>query len=301
MEIRGDEFIKNLELEKEKVKLKEQTDSLNAQKQKTIFQSSDDDIDDIKIDENITEPIFQELDDIVLNNNENNKQKYIVFGFALILLFLITIITIRLIQEPKTQNNFTSDDIIEDLDKKVLQKTTKKINKSLDIDKIIQSEDPIKVKQQDSILDKNKKNSTSDIFGIEKKKTPTKPIEVTQLEKPKTEIKKNIIKKSKPIINKPIQEINLNKLFDKKKIVKNDKPKGYYIQVGAFTKAPDKKLINALKKAKYNFLLHKMKIKGRVYTKVLVGSYKNKKSAQKDLDQVRKTIHNSKSYILRFK
>ena len=301
MEVRGEEFIKNLEIEKEKVRLKEQTDSLDAQKQKAIFNSSNENINDIKLEQNNNSD-FQELDDIILNNNTNNKQKYIVFGFALVLLFLITIITIRLIQEPQTQNDFASDDIIENIDKDILQTTTKKIDRSLDIDKIIQAEDTVNVKSTQA-QEQKRTDSTSDVFGIEKKEkiakvenVITEPVKIAKKQKTTTKkLQNNVLEKN------PIKEVNLNKLFDKKPKNTLLKPKGWYIQVGAFTKKPNKRLLNTLKKTKYTFVLHKMKIKGKIYTKVLVGSYKSKKEALTDLSNVRKVVHNSGAYILRFK
>jgi DedD protein len=302
MKVKGDEFIRNLEIEKEKVKLQEQANSLDTKKQKSIFHPT------LEEDENNKKEdvVFQDLDDIALNNTPN-KQKYIVFGFALILLFLITIIIIKLLQDPKPQNDFTTDNLIEDLDQKTLQQTTKKIDKTLDIDKIIQSEVPIKTKQKENIDKKQKEHTKGDIFGIEKKPSikETKPEKETIK---KETIKKKIVKKdikikrTKPIINKPVKQINLDELFKNKKTKKvSNKPQGYYIQVGAFVKAPDKKIINTLKKAKYNFILHKMKIKGRLFTKVLVGSYPTKKLAKKNLKKVRDTIHNNSAYILRFR
>jgi len=302
MEIRGDEFIKNLEIEKEKVRLQEQTDSLNAQKQQTLFKSSDENIEDKK--NNTSDEPFIELNDIILENNNNNKQKYIIFGFALVLLFLITIITIRLVQEPKTQEDFTSNDYIEEVVPKQMHETKQNINNKLDIDKIEQSEEEVKTIEVEKPIKKT--NSSSDVFGIENKtqanKTTTLQVEEnTKVEKEVIKVKEIVkkpiaktITKSNILENKKIKEVDLKEKFSNNK-------KGYFIQVGAFTKNIDKKLIRTLNKSKYNYIQHKMIINGRTYNKVLVGSYKSSNDAQKDLSDVRKLVHNSKAYIMRLK
>jgi len=296
MEIRGEEFIKNLEIEKEKVRLQEQTDSLDAQKQQTLFKSSNE---NINPDTNQDDP-FQNLDDIVLENNNNNKQKYIIFGFALILLFLITIITIRLVQEPKTQADFTTEPKIEEVATKQIHETKATIKKSLNIDEIVQAEEDIQTVQVDKPKVEKREN-TSDIFGIENKvkKIETKKDEVViiqekQLKKPTITKREKITPKKIDILKQTqIKEINL-----KEKFVNN---KGYFIQVGAFTKNINKKLLKTLNRSKYKYIEHKMTINGRVYNKVLVGSYKSSNDAKKDLEDVRKLIHNSKAYVMRLK
>ena len=298
MEIRGEEFIKNLEIEKEKVRLQEQTDSLNAQKQQTLFKSSEENNNptrSINQDDN-----FQNLDDIVLENNDNNKQKYIIFGFALVLLFLITIITIRLVQEPKKQADFTTDNQIEEIAPKEMYEKEDSVNKALDIDKIVQAEEDVKTVEV-SKPKESQRESTGDIFGIENKIKEEKILEVAPIVEQKETAKiveKKIIKKpiaKKVDILKPvkIKEVNLKEKFTNNK--------GYYIQVGAFTKEIDKKLTRTLDKSKYTYIKHKMTINGRVYNKVLVGSYKTSNDAKKDLKVVRQLVHNPKAYIMRIK
>lgn len=304
MEVKGEKFLENIALEKEKAKLKERTEYLDSKKQKAFYNSDS----QAPFKENQKDD-FTRLDDIVLETNKNNKQKYIIFGFLLILLFLITIITIKFIQEPKVQNNFTNNNIVEDVQKDIPKITTKKINHSLDIDKIIQSEDTVKEPQETKIEKQKTQTDTGDIFGMEKEEPIVEDITLDKVEQKTTPQEKPIIVKQQPkqiekrkdtIAKEPIKEIILAKKLSPKKVT-NIKPIGYFIQVGAFTKSIDKKLINTLKKNNYTFILHKMTIKGRLYTKVLVGHYKTKKDALKDLSTVRKIVHNPQSYILRLK
>jgi DedD protein len=85
----------------------------------------------------------------------------------------------------------------------------------------------------------------------------------------------------------------------KKQEAKVSAVKGYYIQVGAFTKYPDKKLLSKLKINGYRVTMHKMEIKGKMYTKVLIGSYKSKAEANSNLPYIKQRINKS-AYILRF-
>ncbi len=295
MEVKGDEFIKNLEIEKEKIRLQKESDMLNAQKKQTIFKTP---LSQAKDDE-----LLQELDDIKLKTNDNNKQKYIMFGFALILLFLVTIITIKLLQEPKQNDDFAPTKIEADEDVNKLKTTTKKIDKSFDIDKISQAEEKIK-QPKPTITEEKAEPTTGDVFGIENpsstpktNNTPTEP----EILKPKITKKqpvkqttKKIIPHRKKIEKAPIKEID----FTTEPTVVT---KHWYIQVGAFTKQPDKRLLYKLKRSKYPFIMKKMTIKNRLYTKLLVGGYSSKAQAQKDLTKVRQIANNPGSYILRIK
>jgi DedD protein len=305
MEVKGDEFLKNLEIEKEKAELEKRKSELNSQKFQSVYQQANSPLSSISSD---MDTDYQELDDIRLNKNANNKQKYIVFGLALVLLFLITILTIRLISEPQKNNNFTNEDILKEEPKEIVQKTSTptNMNKSLDINKIIQSEDNINVQQDEKVVKENKIEKESDVFGIEKK-----PQEETKKD---IVIKKDetVVKKEKPkqmiIESVPVKEIKLEETKTKiapKPILKETKKqkvsavKGYYIQVGAFTKYPDTNLLNKLKINGYRVTMHKMEIKGKMYTKVLIGSYKSKAEANSNLPFIKQRINKS-AYILRF-
>ena len=73
-------------------------------------------------------------------------------------------------------------------------------------------------------------------------------------------------------------------------IVKQPKPTGIFIQVGAFTKQPSKSLLKKIKQANYKYIVYKMKVKGTFYNKVLIGPYKSRKEALKVINQVRQTL-----------
>lgn len=308
MEIKGEDFLKNLEIEKEKLRLKEKEKILNNSKQTTIYPNSKDN----PYDEYINEQNNDELQDIVLEEKKSNKQKYIVLTFALILLFLITIIIIRLLSDPVNKDSFSNDDTLID-DKKIQTITNNQeesnifenqnnrynIEKNLDIDKLEQTEDkiePLIKNEQNYDIKKDK----DDLFDIKKTvhkseyEIPTTS-QIIQKQTPiKSEVKEIKVVKSDNIVKKEI----INKVKEKK-IITNKK--GFYVQVGAFTKKPNNKLINLIKNSKYSYILHKMTINGILYTKVLVGPYKSRAIVTKNLNNIRKKFNNKTAYIMELK
>ena len=93
MEIKGENFIKNVQIRQEKDEIQQRLDEIEKELPKTQttpnFQRE---LDNNKIEEN-------ELGDIMLENSEpsqssDNKKKYIVLGLVLIILFLKYIIMV---------------------------------------------------------------------------------------------------------------------------------------------------------------------------------------------------------------
>ena len=297
MKVNGDEFLRNLQKEQSKnAKQQESNNSAHLQESLDNYYNN--------INENPINNNDQELDDIRLNNQSNNKQKYILFGLSLVLLFLITIVTLRLLSEDKTKNNFTDNNLIVEDKKYDFAKTqNKSLDKSLDIEKIVQAEENIKTQPQEEKQEETQKQ-TSDIFGLEKETTQNTPKEtvIKEIVKPKKENltpKEKVVQKT-VIINDPVQEEKLEK---EQKTNSAPIPKdviGTYIQVGAFTKFPDKILLKKLKDGNYNFIIHKMEVKGKLYNKVLIGKYDSKNAAVKDIVKVKQNI-NPNAYILRIK
>jgi DedD protein len=170
MQINGDKFLRNLEIERERAELERQKEELMSQKTQSYTKASS----RYKEDELESELNYQELDDIRLNKDSSNKQKYILLGFILVLLFLITIVTIKLISEPQNSNGFGQNDIVDD---KKLENGISNVNptnsegnetKALDIDKIIQSEDNVNVNPETKPVATETKQAEGDIFGIAK-------------------------------------------------------------------------------------------------------------------------------------
>ncbi len=315
MEFKGNEFVRNIEIEKEKVELEEQVRKLEAEKvQPTVTQPLYDDepvIIDIKKDaKSIDNNDIDDFDDLILldNNNSEAKKKYIMLTIALTVLFVLTIIIIRLIS---TDNNdeelfenttikseiVANKDIVAQVPTEAIQKT---IQKDLNIDKIVKEEVPIAQKTPQvkaEIKAPIVKNTTSDVFNMEKKEKA--PAKVKVAVKEKTKIK--IIPKKKPLekVKQKIKEKTFNKPVVKKQVVISGIK--YYLQVGAFTKNPAQALLNKIKKYKYSYIIHKMNIKGTMYNKVLVGPYKSRGSLNLVSDKIKKDLNANSAYVVKLK
>ena len=76
---------------------------------------------------------------------------------------------------------------------------------------------------------------------------------------------------------------------------------GYFIQVGATSKAfPDRRFLQKIKNTGFDYIVHKVLIKGRNIKKVLVGPYNTRDQARNDLSSIQSTI-NPSAYIYRIK
>lgn len=149
MEIKGDEFIKNVQIKQEKTELEERLFELEAQAQNSSTSNSKNPYeqnnpyasnDNFTYEEEVSKT-ESELDDILLgaNNssqNQENKKKYIILGLVLAVLFLITIIIFRLLSnESAPTDSFTKEkeSISQDkpLDNNIEQQYQKIVNEKL--------------------------------------------------------------------------------------------------------------------------------------------------------------------------
>ena len=106
MEIKGEEFIKKVQLQQEREELEQKLSELED------VESSIGENNTIQ-NESINEPTDTELGNIMLenptSNDENNKKKYLILGLILVILFLFTIIVIRLLTDSSKEDTFTSN------------------------------------------------------------------------------------------------------------------------------------------------------------------------------------------------
>lgn len=115
MQIKGEEFIRKVQIQQEREELERKLSEL---------EDVDLSINNININHNNEsvrfngapqfEPNEHELDNIMLNssgyNNDENKKKYLILGIVLVVLFLLTIIIIRLLtNDPNKEDSFTAN------------------------------------------------------------------------------------------------------------------------------------------------------------------------------------------------
>ena len=222
-----------------------------------------------------------ELNDIILNRStSNNGMKKIMLAVAsLAILLIIVVVIMSSINSGGTAN----------LPQPIEPPQNIQTQAPIDEDPLFE---PIAIEEGDSeeenldnvakkIKEQSRKEESELISGPEDTfiEQETEVVVPAKYEKP-----------VKKVVQKPVVKESL------KKTVKKTSPKpaikgNYYVQVGSFGRyAPDEKFLKKITSNGFNYKFHKLTIKGKEMTKVLVGPYTTDKAARKDLGKIRKTI-----------
>lgn len=316
MEIRGEEFIKKVKLKSEKNEIEQRLNEINeaeaVYEEPAVQQAS---ATQNRLDREIELQEEQEYSDIMLGKgttNEQNKKKYLILGLVLVILFLLTIIIIRLLtgdsqqddsfsksQEEQTEKVTENENIEEQYQKIINEKLNsikeekekqsaieEKIEENLNLEKIEEKEIVEKVEE-----------TKPDVFEVKEEPTYVPPKKVA-LEEP---VVKKVVKKEKP---KPKPQIKKElKKVVKKPSVKSSvttKPKGTFIQIGAFSKIPNDKYLNNITNKGFKYTIYKVTINNKLFHKVLIGPYSSKGQAKLATDNVKKKLNVSGAFILTF-
>jgi len=327
MEVDGKEFLRNVGIEQDKERLIQEQRKLEELKRASIKREES----YMQTPVHDEEPAFVDLslendspqsnnnhnntvDDIILDTSaQDNKKKYIMLGFGLVLLFIITVLVIRLISNSDTQSQLentqgqnsevTKDDILNKIDSnEAYQQVIDKQNALDESTKMAQNQ-----KQQMQEIDipgesevnnvplvidtpKQQEEVKRDLFELNKEAQAVKKVaEVKKVTQPKVE-------KSSQVKRKTVVPSAEETIFTKKASSLN----GHYIQIGAFTKVPSKSFTDSITKKGYKYAVYQVEIKGKTYNKVLIGAYTNRANASKNLNQVKKDFNNPGAYILKF-
>ncbi len=202
-----------------------------------------------------------ELGDIILNKDskEGGSKKVILAAAALgVILIVVVLLMNTLSNEP--QNNLPQQAA---LPPKPVTTQKSEIVKEEPLFEDVEVVDETNQDEEDleQIAKKLKQQS---------KETPEPKVEVVQ--KPK------VAKETQTVQKTPKTTAGISKQLH------------YYIQVGSFTKQPDKKFLAKIKQNGYNYRLYKTTIRGKKVTKVLIGPFGSKKAARAKLSDVRKKI-----------
>jgi len=328
MEVDGKEFLRNVSLEQDKERLIQEQRKLEALKRDSVrrekeFTPPTEESAYVNLSSENTTPYKEEnvIEDLMLEpeSSEKNKKRYILLGIGLILIFIITILVVRLVSnneiKEKMENlNPQTNELLTD---KILNKidTNEEYQKAIDNKKAMKEIQKLDQAKQNKLNEIEIPNETAidtplvidkpkpvqqpqrDLFGLTKEQTAQKQ-KIATVVQPKITppaVKKEVIKAVKKKIVKPVV-VKTPTVTTTKTV----KVAGYYIQIGAFTKKPDKALLSSITKKGYNYNVHKMTIKGKLYNKVLIGAYPSREIALKDLNNVKKDFNNKNAYILKF-
>ena len=216
-----------------------------------------------------------ELSDIILDNknggNSKKVKKILMLSIILVLIFIFAVVGIKLFNKPEVKKNH--------------------FNIVLPPEPAAKSE-PKKEElfKQVPIIEENN-TTTKDNFNAMVEKLKNK--EQTK-EKAVKNIQKNIPKTT--AAQKPKQKDVKTALATAKKSIKPVKKAvssgNTYVQVGVtFKTKPDKKYLQKISKAGYSYKLYNLKISGKSATKILIGPYKDRKTAKANLSKIKKAIN----------
>jgi DedD protein len=326
MQIKGEEFIKKVQLQQEREELERKLSELEEvemtiQEDPVILSRSiNNDIN------NNMEPNDHELNNIMLggaatNANEENKKKYLILGIVLVVLFLLTIIIIRLLsggatkEDQFTSNNAESSEIkklsensnIEENFQKIINERVKKDSSAPMIPEI--------AKTTDEKLENLQQNAENNLTGNEtiQEEAPavitneTLDETIKKIEEKKTVQKEKVVQKKEVAKKEVVEKEIVEKKTETKKTVKTlaespsaDVSKGYFVQIGAFTKKPSDSYINEIRNGGFKYKIYQIEIKGTIYNKVLIGPYSTRGSAGQDVDNIKEKLKVSNAFIVKF-
>lgn len=302
MEIKGDDFLKRIQVQQEREELEQKLNELEE------VESS---ISNTPPTSNKTiseEPNEQELGNIMLEttaSNEENKKKYLVLGVILIVLFLLTIIVIRLLTDSTQEDPFTAnkpnsievnksqeDSNIDENFQKIMNDSIKK--KASEKKEETPSEENLNTIKETNKIEEVKEVITNDDLDETIKK----------IEQKKKTVEKAVVKKvveKKPVVKKVVKKVEPKKsIKDLVNSSSTSSPKGYFVQVGAFTKKPSDSYISKIRNASLKYKVHQVDIKGKLYNKVLIGPYSSRAVAKQNIDNIKKKLSISSAYVLKF-
>ncbi len=307
MEIKGEEFIKNVKLKQDKREIE--------QKLNEFANYEDNNIQDNvppRLDKEVEIQESQEYSDIMLDNernNEKNKRKYLILGLILVIIFLLTVIIIRLLTDDDTSNNsFSKTTDIKD--KKTLENENieeqyqKIINEKL---KNIKEENKKIAEEKEVLVEEEKIDEKLDLQKLDENEKIEEKIQEKKQDdfEDKQKRPEHIVSKKKPVEEKVVKkEIVVKKKEEAKTTPKTStnnftsKPKGTFVQVGAFSNMPSKKYLNNITNKGFKYRVYKVTIKNKLYHKVLVGPYSSKAKAKLAIDNIKKKLNVSGAFIL---
>lgn len=327
MEIKGADFIKSIKEKQEKDQLRARLEEI-GNKETSSANSNNPYSYEEEIDQ--TE---SELDDIMLGaketeGNENNKKKYIILGLILAVLFLITIIIFRLL----TNQTSPDDSFVENSEKISQDKTLGgEDNIEQQYQKII-NEKLNSIQKQDKKTELEQKviNESLNLDSIQEEERNITQSKAQKAEEEKAEqLKKYILEIAEQekvaklkaarelAVNKEASRVENNKVVQKtvKKVVATPKTKvvkkatnnistnvtGTFIQIGSFSKPLEQKYLDNIKNNGFKYKLTKVIVNTKTYTRVLIGPYKSRIEAQKNINLIKEKLNVKTAYVQTYK
>ncbi len=332
MQIKGDEFIKKVQIQQEREELERKLNELeevemSINNDSVIFEKN-----------NNVEQNEHELDNIMLGSsitNEDNKKKYLILGIVLVVLFLLTIIIIRLLtNEAPKEDQFTSnsasstemkklsesDNIEQNFQKIINERVKKDANEPMvpEVQGNTSGTSNGKVEDSGSTkafenLQKEAENYNPNTSGISDEAIDQT---IKKVEKSKSANKEKPVVKQKeealPKEDTVVKKVETTKRSSIKDLVEtpsatrtNDSSSssvssGYFIQIGALTKKPTDSYVNSIRSANLKYKIYQDTVNGVSYNKVLIGPYSSKAAASENIEDVKQKLNVTSAFVVKF-
>jgi DedD protein len=297
MEIKGDEFLRNVQVRQEEEILRQKLGEFENTRQNNSSNPYNN-------QEYVNADPYNdnELGDILLQNSnrngeyQDNKKKYIVLGVALVLLFVITVVIIRLISTDSASND------VKPQEQSILEQ-----DKALNDDKIQQEYQQIlndKLKKVDGTGAEVPKEGLDDIKTLETQEESL-PVKNTQQSNPLNVVKDEPViaeepqEEPEPVIKETKKEVS--KPQSVKTATKTQSAatsKGLYVQIGAFSQKPTDKYLADIEAKGFEYKLHSVTVQGKELTKLLIGPYDNRTEVNSKLNAIKKTFNAPNAFVL---
>lgn len=319
MEIRGEEFIKKVQLKQEKEEIEQRLNEIsNAE---STFEEPRQSVPP-RLDREVEIQEEQEYSDIMLgkspSSNEINKKKYLVLGLILVILFLLTIIVIRLLTNDsdsddsfsKSKESHTEkvleNENIEEQYQKIINEKLKNIKEEKEQELVNEEivDEKLNLKKiEEREIEEVIKESKADVFNVKKKEkvyTPKPKVALTEPTQKKQKAEKKTVKAVVKKVQKKIVKPAVKKTTSTKSSTITTKPKGTFVQVGAFSKMPSSKYLNQVTNKGFKYKVYKVTINNKLFHKILIGPYSSRGSAKLATEDIKKKLNISGAFILTF-
>ena len=309
MEFEGEKFAQNVRIKQEIAEKNHELDELKSKLGNDDMQQSNIPNQPYPPYNDYDDPVMvdvpeQELGDLILDeeNNDNDKKKYIILGLALLLLFVLTILIIKLMgsfDDTKNENSLIQP-----------QQETIGQDQALDNDEIEKQYQNIIKKKMEEI--KQEEQIQDNTAVAQETETPAQQPQTTNLEEKSEEIIQKLKTEEKVLPDTPIVPKKEAVVVPKKHVtqkpavtdfsqsVSNVKPTGVYVQIGAFSKEPNKKFMDNIVQNGYKYKLYSVEIKDKTYVKVLVGPFDSSAQAKEELPNIKARLNANSAYVIQF-
>lgn len=265
-----------------------------------------------------------ELEDILLsaNSSSQDKKKYIVLAGSLVVLFLIILILIKVFSgspqeetltktsEAISQDKALEGQSIEQEYQRIINERLKKLQEQKEAE---QSQTPTQAEQTQAIQEQP--TEIQQPIAVEEpiKETPIAPVKepIKETVKQQPVVEKKVVQ-PEPTPKATAPKTDTKALFAQAttpststtqsatKSSNNSDLKGFFIQVGAFSKEPSNDFLNKIKSKGYSYKIFKDNVNGITYNKILVGPFNSRAEAESNATSVKKALELNSAFILSF-